>query len=177
MSHNESRIGDLPATLSTFIFLSRALGSGVVDSAVCDLCDRVQLAIESGSAEEIEAAGDELCGAVSSIAEGGDVAAALGRVYGSESVETSFGVDRAAALRGIRRYAFVKSRPWLAGMVERVDGELVTQWVIVEELGEGTVTLMDPWPWDSLEEERVIPTWEFLVKWELAGSPSARLNS
>ena len=50
----------------------------------------------------------------------------------------------------------------------------MTNWVLVEALRE-TVQLMDPYPWDRVEEEREMPLWEFVAKWELAGCESWRV--
>ena len=35
-----------------------------------------------------------------------------------------------------------------------------------------TVTCMDPYPWDDLDEEYTLPLVEFMVRWELAGGES-----
>ena len=38
------------------------------------------------------------------------------------------------------------------------------------------VILMDPYPWDDVDEEYELPLTEFMVRWELAGNNSLHFS-
>jgi hypothetical protein len=62
--------------------------------------------------------------------------------------------------------------PIITAIVDRFpDGSIGTHWVMVERVTD-TVTCMDPYPWDDIDEEYSLPLVEFMVRWELAGCES-----
>ena len=83
--------------------------------------------------------------------------------------------DRETRSRRIRSYGFERGLPWLAQICRRQpDGTVVGVWMVVERCG-STVTLMDPNPWDDVDETLMLPLADFHVLWELAGTPSVYL--
>jgi hypothetical protein len=168
----ESKIGHLPSTLATWVYLLHVGGRPSADETIRDLCDAIDGAVKDDGALADHGAG--LATALEGLLSEG-LEAALAGLYGS-SVVRGFGADREERLRAVRRYQFCLPLPWLASLVERTpDGDLVTHPVLVESLRD-TVTLMDPYPWDAVEEERTLPLWEFVAKWELAGADAWRVN-
>ena len=84
--------------------------------------------------------------------------------------EISFGFDgasRAEKIANIRKYIFRTNRPWMAQIAARTSQGLETQWVLVEDFTD-TVTCMDPYPWDDIDEEYELSIEEFVIRWELA---------
>ncbi len=162
----ESKIGHLPSTLATWVYLLHVGGRPCADDTIRGLCEAIDGAVKDDGALNDHGAG--LATALEALLSGG-LAEALSSLYGS-GVSRGFHGDREERLRAVRRYQFGLPLPWLASIVERTDsGDLVTHPVLVESLRD-TVTLMDPFPWDSVEEERTLPLWEFVAKWELAGA-------
>jgi hypothetical protein len=78
------------------------------------------------------------------------------------------GSSREEKVSDIRKHVFNSNRPWLAQIAERNASGLTTQWVLVEDFAD-TVTCMDPYPWDDIDEEYTMSIEEFMVRWELAG--------
>jgi len=173
MSNDASRIGHLPSTLATWIYLLHAGGRPAADSALRGACDAIDGAV--GEEGDLAEHGAALADAVTAHLDSGGLDGTLDAVYGNAGVEAGFGQGREERLRNVRRYQFGLPLPWLARIAERSEaGEIVTHWVLVEALRE-TVQIMDPYPWDRLEEEREMPLWEFVAKWELAGSDCWRV--
>ena len=94
--------------------------------------------------------------------------------YGDQ-IETAFGASRQVRIHNMRRYLFQSGLPWLAQIIDRRDEVVSPQWVMVEQVTD-TVTCMDPYPWDDIDEEFQLPIVDFLVRWELAGMHSFRLR-
>jgi len=173
MSNDASRIGHLPSTLATWIYLLHAGGRPASDDGLRASCEAIDGAV--GEEGDLAEHGAALADAVASLLESGGLDSALDAVYGNAGVAGGFGEGREERLRNVRRYQFGLPLPWLARIAERTnEGQIVTNWVLVEALRE-TVQLMDPYPWDRLEEEREMPLWEFVAKWELAGSDAWRV--
>jgi hypothetical protein len=164
----------LATTLATYVFLLDRAGVAPNAGPVADAMGRLRAATEG-----FDALGDALAKAVAAGLGGesaGDVAGALRTIYG-DRVRDGFGAaaDREGRLGAIRRAAFGSPLPWLARIAERTaDGGVGLSWVLVERLDE-EVRVMDPNPWDGKDEERALPTEDFLVLWELGGNASARV--
>jgi hypothetical protein len=94
--------------------------------------------------------------------------------YG-DRIGTTFGASRQVRIHNMRRYLFQSSFPWLAQIIDRREEEVGPQWVMVEQVTD-TVTCMDPYPWDDIDEEFQLPIVDFLVRWELAGMRSFRIT-
>ncbi len=96
--------------------------------------------------------------------------------FGPEHIASDLGKgeDREERTRAIRRYQFSNSRPWLALIIDRFpEGRVGEHWVMVEEVTD-VVKVMDPYPWDDVDEQYEMPLPDFMVKWELAGIASIR---
>lgn len=85
------------------------------------------------------------------------------------------GANRDEKVSSIRKHVFNSNRPWLAQIADRNASGLTTQWVLVEDFAD-TVTCMDPYPWDDIDEEYTMSVEEFMVRWELAGEGTVALN-
>ena len=169
-----SKIGDLSSTLATYVYLLDCAGRRAGEEAVGATCDQIREAIASDS--DVEALGTQLAEQLGGLMEGDDPGGVLARLYGEAALTSDFGVDRQGRLQDIRCRQFESTAPWLASIVERSEaGEVGAHWVLIEKLDE-TVTCMDPFPFDRLEEERTLPIWEFVVKWELAGCSAWRVG-
>ena len=83
------------------------------------------------------------------------------------------GTTREELVSSIRKYIYQKGRPWLAQIADRRNDQLITQWVMVKDFTD-SVTCMDPYPWDDIDEEYTLSIEEFMIRWELAGSNSIR---
>lgn len=78
------------------------------------------------------------------------------------------GETRDEKISSIRKHVFVTSRPWLAKIASRTGSDIGYQWILVEDFSD-SVTCMDPYPWDDIDEEYTMSIEEFMVRWELAG--------
>jgi len=157
-------------TLATWAYLLHRSGVDAADPAVVAACAAIDAGGEAGplAAALTSAVRAHVRG------EGFDaVVAGLGAMYGAAVSEDVVEGDPAAHLAALRRRSFGDSRPWLAAIADRVDGALVERLVMVERFGH-EVVLMDPNPWDDVEEERSLSLLEFQVRWELAGARSIR---
>ena len=86
----------------------------------------------------------------------------------TELVFTFSGETRDEKISNIRKHLFITSRPWLAKIAARTGSEIGYQWILVEDFSD-SVTCMDPYPWDDIDEEYTMSIEEFMVRWELAG--------
>lgn len=95
-------------------------------------------------------------------------------LYGADHVSGGLDGTREARLADARTYQFRHGLPWLALIYDRFPGGTTApHWVMVERVTD-TVTCMDPYPWDDVNEEYELPLVEFLVKWELTGCVALR---
>ena len=169
-----TKIGDLPSTLATYVYLLDCSGTRAADDAVGATCDEIRAAIDADS--DVEALGTRLAEQLEAELEGDDPGKLLARLYGESALGSDFGSDRVSRLQEVRRRQFDHLTPWLASLVERsADGVVSAHWILVEKFDDD-VTCMDPFPFDRLEEERLMPLWEFVVKWELAGCAAWRVD-
>ena len=88
---------------------------------------------------------------------------------------TFSGETRNEKISSIRKHLFVTSRPWLAKIASRTGSEIGHQWILVEDFSD-SVTCMDPYPWDDIDEEYTMSIEEFMVRWELAGEEAVALQ-
>lgn len=170
-----TKTGDSHVTLSTWIFLLDRKGIRPRDPAVLAACDALA---QGGDDADWDALGSALVNAVRARIgpDDGDEAVieALRGIYGPEHVGTSAGSSREDRLAQTRAYEFRAGLPWLARVVDRFpDGRIAPHWVMVERVTD-TVTCMDPYPWDDVDEEYQAPVLDFMVKWELAGNAMIR---
>lgn len=164
-----AKSGNLGVTLATWVFILHETGHPPAAGAVADAVT----ALSESGADGADHAGRKLIEVVESeLGEDADterVLAWLRSLYGDNALTESFGDARDARLRGARAHQFRSSLPWIARIIDRFpNGEVGPHWVMVERVTD-RVTIMDPYPWDDLDEEYEQPVIEFLVKWELAG--------
>ncbi len=175
MSQTQPKSGNLPVTLATYLFILDSSGHRASHDALNAAIDHLR---DAGPDAQTESLGQSLVAIVEK-ALGSDPSFAqvvdwLTTLYGAGRLATSLGEDRTSRIRAARAYMFSSSLPWIARIFDRFpDGSVGTHWVMVEQLTD-TVTCMDPYPWDDLDEEYTVPLVEFAVKWELAGSDSIR---
>jgi hypothetical protein len=162
----------LAVPVATFLLLARRAGRTVSDPTI----DAALAAFDAGDATPTEL-GAALTAAVTTVLGDklDDVVPTLTALLGALHTDLGAGADRDARLSAIRRASFGNPLPWLARIVDRTpDGQVLQHWVIVERFDD-TAKIMDPNPWDDVEEERELPIVDFLVRWELAGAESVRL--
>jgi hypothetical protein len=170
MTPSPAHDGNLGITLATWIYALFDAGSVPDAAPVAAAC----AAIRAGEGEP-DALGQKLVTllreALASPEPDVDAVAALLRSwYGAEAIVTDLGSshDREERTRAIRRYRFSRNLPWLARIIDRApDGHVGPHWVMVEDLTE-QVHILDPFPWDEVDEAYAIPLFDFQVKWELA---------
>ncbi len=166
------KTGNLGITVGTWLFILHTYGHTISDSRIADACK----AIEAAAPVDADKAGMALVDLVN--AELGASPAAdtirawLDGLLGEGKVGGIDGEDRAGRTQQIRAYQFKSNLPFITQIVDRFpDGTIGTHWVMVERVTD-TVTCMDPYPWDDIDEEYTLPLVEFMVRWELAGCVS-----
>lgn len=168
--------GNLGITLATWTFLLHQADHPPDDPAVRAACEKIQ---NAGEDQDLDALGRDLMAAIRQVL-GEDrpaferVAEVLRSWYGSDRIRTDLGEpeSRGDRARGIRRYQFGNPRPWIALVIDRFpDGTVGEHWVMVEETTD-VVKVMDPYPWDDVDEQYTLPLVDFMVRWELAGCHS-----
>ena len=169
MGATDTRTGE---TLATFIYLLRRAGHNIVDAGVDGACEEIENAGgEAGrQGEELAAALRERAGNESQE----DMEGAINSILSSSTVRTDLGVapDRDSRIANVRRWLFGRSVPWLARIADRFpDGTVGVHWVLVQSFDD-EARVMDPYPWDDIDEARAMPIADFMVRWELAGSES-----
>jgi hypothetical protein len=153
-------------TLATWVYLLHDYGNTSDNGDVAAACETVS---GSGGEEDGEQAGLALVQAVETVLADaqGEVDAAARLLFGERLGDAFHTGSRAERLGRIRKYQFTKQLPWLAYVWERKpENEVRPGWVIVEQVTD-IVRVMDPNPWDELDEQRQISTGDFMVLWEL----------
>lgn len=167
--------GNLPVTLATWVFLLKRRGIAPQREGV----HAALTALETAGDGEVDwdalgqALVDALQGGLPDESEG-SVLALAASLYGSEHIGADSGGSREQRLAAARAYQFKTGLPWLARIYDRFpDGSVGPHWILVEQITD-TVTCMDPYPWDTLDEEHQAPVVDFMVKWELSGNTTVR---
>lgn len=159
---------NLDVTLATLLFIANKANIAICDPEISGAIN----AIATATADD-PALADALVKAVGARTGDGSFATvvqALGALVGESRLRRiGEGEDRAARVVSIRRALFGRSLPWLAVIIDRdADGTVGPHWVMVEGFTD-SVLLMDPNPWNDVDEQRTLPLTDFLVMWELAG--------
>lgn len=168
---------NLAYAFSTWVYLLHAAGITPDDSELVTHCRAVDAAQAS---EEGDAAGGALVERVRSFlgseADPDRVIAVAAQLYGS-AVVSDFGAgERSDRNQRIRRYQFDRTLPWLARIYERqISGAVRPAWVLVERVTD-RVSLLDPNPWNDIDEDRKLPVSDFQVLWELDGCRSVAVS-
>lgn len=163
----DPRHDSVGVTLATWLLLLHRGGQALLDPAVSAACAAVAAGGESGT---LAAA---LVAAVRARVAGDDFAAVSWGLGGIVAVAPQPEEGSADAFGTLRSATFGDSRPLLALMADRVGGVLVERWVLVASVG-AVVALLDPNPWDDVDEDRVLSAEAFAVRWELAGGRAIR---
>lgn len=161
--------------LATWLVLLQDAGRGPVDTELAAACADVMQALAGDG--DPDGPGHELVALVAGRLGGTDAAAVAAFLLGAfaegvaESMEQG---SREERLHALRRWQFHHGTPWLAEVADRTPTGLGTVWVVVERVVP-EVTVMDPTPWDDVDDERSFSPEEFMVRWELAGGASFRV--
>lgn len=166
------KTGNLGITVGTWLFILHTYGHRFTDETITAACK----AIEAADPDQADAAGMALVDLVATTldtdATTEAVSAWLGTLLGADHIGRIEGDDRAGRTRHIRAYQFKSNLPFITQIIDRFpNGHVGSHWVMVERVTD-TVTCMDPYPWDDIDEEYTLPLVEFMVKWELAGCES-----
>ena len=166
---SDAKSGSLAFTLSTWVYVGHIRGRELLDPMVLAACEQVT------SSPDTDAAGQALASLLESrTADDFDAVVALATLLFGAAVETTPGGERESRIRDARRYQFRTQLPWLARIVDRTpEGEVRPHWVLIEQVSD-TVRVMDPYPWDDVDEEVDVPLVDFMVRWELAGGQGLR---
>ncbi|MFT7518959.1 MAG: hypothetical protein ACI9MC_001093 [Kiritimatiellia bacterium] len=162
--------GNLRVAVSTWVFLLFVAGVQPQDDALAASCAAVA---EATDAELGDVAGLALIERIGKmLADDIGVDALAMSLYG-DRVSTGFSDgDRDARTHRVRAYQFSRGLPWLARIWERrSDGRVAPSWLLVERLTD-QVLVMDPNPWNDIDEGRALPVQDFHVLWELDGCRS-----
>lgn len=174
-----SQDGNLGVTLSTWLYLLFEKGQPIVHPGILAACQAIR---DMGPGDDANAVGQALVSAVR-LGLGAEnpgfaeVVAAVRGWLGPGVLATDLGTpaDREERIRAVRRYQFSRRLPWIARVIDRFpDGVVGEHWVMIQDLEED-VHIMDPYPWDGVDEEYRLPLVDFMVKWELAGRESLRI--
>ncbi|MFH1464925.1 MAG: hypothetical protein ABIO70_11125 [Pseudomonadota bacterium] len=177
MTDTALKSGNLDVTLATWIFLLFDAGFEPADAGVLAACRALRAAGEAG---DMDALGMALVAASSPLLGEGEpsfaqVEACARALFGDIATDLGAAEDRDERLRAIRRYEFGRKLPWIARIYDRAPSGVVGPlWVMVREIHE-LVHIMDPYPWDDVDEQVDMPVVDFMVKWELAGCESVRV--
>lgn len=171
------KAGNLAVTLATWIFLLDRRGIRPDHGEIRAACDALIAAGNAGDDVDWGALGEALVAAVRG-ALGGEseeaVRALAADLWGAAHIDHGVAGTRDERIAAARSYQFRSGLPWLARIYDRFpDGAVGPHWVLVEQITD-TVTCMDPYPWDDLEEEYQSPLVDFMVKWELSGCTTIR---
>lgn len=166
---SDAKSGSLAFTLATWVYIGHVRGREVLDPQIRAACETVT------SSTDTDAAGHALAALLEERTEDdfSAVAALAASLFGP-AVESELTGDRDARVREARRYQFRTQLPWLARIIDRApDGTVRPHWVLIEQVSD-VVRVMDPYPWDDVDEEMDVPLTDFMVKWELAGGHGLR---
>jgi len=170
-----TKTGDSHVTLATWIFLLDRKGIRPQDPALLAACDALAAGGQDADWDALGTALVETLRARLGVDDDAEpVLQALRAIYGAEHLSSLAGASREDRLAHTRAYEFRAGLPWLARIVSRFpDGRILPHWVLVERVTD-SVTCMDPYPWDDVDEEYQVPVVDFMVRWELAGNAMVR---
>ncbi|MFK7931664.1 MAG: hypothetical protein AB8H79_26025 [Myxococcota bacterium] len=167
---------NLTVAVSTWLLAVRSAGHELADAQVAKACDAIRSATDATTGD---AAGQALVDLVEERLAGEEPAAvrqALLAVLGDVALIDLGAGERDDRIHRIRSYHFSHGLPWLCRIYERkASGAVQPGWVLVERVSD-RVQIMDPNPWDDIDEDRVLPVGDFQVLWELDGCPSIALD-
>jgi hypothetical protein len=107
---------------------------------------------------------------------GEDLAEKVGGWFGDKATTSATDGERSQMLQAMRRWTFQQGTPWLALLWQRdQSGRVGPHWVIVESVSD-EVKLVDPDPWDGVDEDRDLDARDFMVLWELSGCAAVRVR-
>ena len=176
-SETAPKAGNLGVTVGTWLFILHTYGHDMSDAAIKAACAAIQDADEASTDDAGQALVALVNRALGDAPSPDAVRAWLTGLLGEAHVGHIEGDDRAARKQHIRAYQFRSNLPFITHIIDRFpDGTVGGHWVMVERVTD-TVTCMDPYPWDDLDEEYTLPVVEFMVKWELAGNESIVFRS
>lgn len=162
--------GRQAVTLATWVTLLHARGRPCPDATVAEHCQAIVDAADSEAREAQGTALVALLGDRLSDTAGPDGLRTLAASLYGDALRVDLAEGGPDDLRHrLRMRSFAGRLPFLAWIWERHgDGEVAPHWVLVERAID-TVELIDPDPFDALDEDRSLAVDEFLVLWRLGG--------
>lgn len=153
-------------TVATWVYQLHAAGVVAQDDSISEACGAVWASKE---ASEGEAAATRLVEAVRMALGSGSLDGAAQGWFPDRVLDSMGEGERDERTTRMRRHQFNSGLPWLAQVFERrSDGAVAPHWLLVERVTD-QVSVMDPNPWDDVDEERCLPLGDFQVLWELTG--------
>lgn len=162
-------------TLATFLYLAHRAGFSVQDARLNETFRTID---SEGATEALGAQLVEILHAQLPETSPDAVIGLLnGLLGGALRADFAKAETREQHVAAVRREVFGRSTPWLAWLVaSNAEGAFYRQCVLVEGFGE-VVQVMDPNPFNDIDEARSYPIDEFMGLWEVAGARSAGLSS
>jgi hypothetical protein len=160
--------------VATWAYLLHSAGLTPADAEAATHCSAIGSATNDDAAD---AAGSALVSRVRALldAEAG-VPSAAGALYPTRTTHDLGSGERGERAARIRKYQFSTGLPWLAQVWERSGaGDVRAVWLLVERFTD-QVHVVDPNPWDDVDEAAVLPVHDFQVRWELSGCASVSLR-
>ncbi len=165
-------------TFATWVYLLHTAGIEPSDGALAERCASLDAVTDAAEGDTVTAAFVERVSEVLDGARGPDEVAVIARALYGDQVGGELGEgSRGDRTHRIRKYQFGRSLPWLARIWERhPDGSVAPSWLLVRQLTD-EVEVMDPNPWNDVDEERALPVGDFLVLWELDDCTAIHVRS
>ncbi len=160
--------------LATWTALIHGTGDRAAREDVVKACDALVFANFGQPTRDAGARLVEAIGAV--IAESGGVESAAVALFGDRAVQTFSAATRDERSQRLRAYDFKVGLPWLARLWKRhEDGEVRPGWEVVLSV-DTHAHILDPNPYDDLDENLDLPLADFHVLWELSGAAHVHLK-
>jgi hypothetical protein len=160
--------------LATWTALLHGTGDRALSPDVVKACDAL---VSANFGQPTRDAGDVLVQAVSAvIAQAGGVQEAAVALFGDRAGQTFHAPSRDERSQRIRAYDFKVALPWLARLWQRHDGgDVRPGWEVVLSV-DTHAHILDPNPYDDVDENRDLPVADFHVLWELSGAAHIHLH-
>lgn len=160
--------------LATWTALLHGAGERAALPGIDKACDAL---VWADFGAPTRAAGNALVHEVSALLERtGSVEAAASALFGVRAVQTFGAPTREERTQRIRTYDFQVGLPWLARLWQRKPtGDVLPCWEVVLSV-DTHARLLDPNPYDDVDENVDLPVSDFHVLWELSGAAHVHLH-
>lgn len=159
--------------LATWTALLHGTGDRAARAEVVRACDAL---VAANAGAPTRAAGEALVAELAGvIRETGGVEQAAETLFGARAGRGFHAASREERSQRIRTYGFQVGLPWLARLWKRHDdGEVRPGWEVVLSV-DTDAHILDPNPYDDVDENLELPVTDFHVLWELSGAAHVRL--